>query len=65
MYFGKIVITQRYNYRTLCYVSCIIITILILNSRVYKSDSLLIHGRLGKFTDKIDLSEAMADFTFK
>lgn len=28
----------------------------------YKSDLLLIHGRLGKFTDKIDLSESMAGF---
>jgi len=37
------------------------VTVLILKSRVfYKSDLLLIHGRLGKFTDKIDLSEAMA-----
>ena len=28
----------------------------------YKSDLLLIHGRLGKFTDIIDLSQATAGF---
>ena len=41
----------------------IIVTILILNSRVFINRIfLLIHGRLGKFTDNLDLSEAMAGF---